>query len=262
MLLCVAASAQTAEEFKEKYARQVKNTGAAGVGVETILDNWIEAYPQDCDAWEGRFAYYWAKSRRVEVISSSDAKYLGNKPMLSLKDSLGNPVNYFEEPFFDEEYFAQASQSIDQAIKLAPLALEYRFDKINALIDYEKDSPDMASTELLNLIDQNYSSHPAWTLRGETVKPEDFESAIQEYCYTLYNKGTANGYDSFRIISERMSKIQPSNPDWLANIGAYYQVAKKDYKKATKYYKKALKLNPQHFAANRNLKIMEKQKNK
>jgi len=260
MLLCIAASAQTAEEFKEKYNRQVRNTGAAGVGVETILDKWLEAYPGDCDALEGRFAYYWAKSRKTEVVAKDSKKYLGTNPVLTLKDSLGNPVYYFEEPFFDESLFAESTKNIEEAIKLAPTALEYRFDKINALIDYEKDSPDMAATELLNLIDYDSKSHPMWYLRGESVGPEDFETAIQEYCYTFYNLNTPNGYNSFKIVSEKMSSLHPSNPDWLANIGAYYQVAKKDNKKATKYYKKALKLDPNHFAANRNMKIMEKNK--
>jgi len=262
LLLCGLASGQTAEEFKEKYARQVKNVGPSGVGVETIVNKWIEAYPDDLDARESKFTYYWAKSRDIQIEPRSGNKYLGKKPVLSLKDSLGTPVNYYEVPYFDEEYFSQATASIDELIKMAPNALEYRLDKISALLDYEKESPDMAATELLNLIDYNANSHPVWTLRGQSMDADDFDAIVKEYCSSFFNLGTSVGYNSLKIVSEKMAKMRPNDADWQANLGAYYQVGEKNIKKATKYYKKALKLDPENFAAKRNMRIIEKTKSK
>ena len=42
----------------------------------------------------------------------------------------------------------------------------------------------------------------------------------------------------------------------------YWQVAKRDDKKAAKYYKKVLKLNPGDETAKANLAIIERKKNK
>ena len=50
LLLAVQNSAaQSAAEYKSAYERQVRMLGQAGVGVETILDRWAEAAPDDCD---------------------------------------------------------------------------------------------------------------------------------------------------------------------------------------------------------------------
>ena len=46
--VCAVASAQTtAEEFQARYDRLVRNVGYSGVGVETLLDRWGEAFPGD-----------------------------------------------------------------------------------------------------------------------------------------------------------------------------------------------------------------------
>lgn len=262
LCLCLAAPAQTAAQFKEKFQRQVRSVGTAGVGVEYILDKWAAAYPDDCDMLEGRYAYYLAKSRTEEVKPMDAAKYLGQKPVLSLKDSLGKSVNYFVVPEFSDSLFRISQQCIDRAIELAPGALEYRFDKITALASYEKESPDMAATAMLDLIDYDASTHPQWSFEGKPVSREDFESAVQEYCFLFYKTGSPNSYESFRILSERMLKINPKSALFLNNMGAYWQVAKRDDKKAAKYYKKVLKLNPGDETATANLAIIERNKHK
>lgn len=258
----LGATAQTAAQFKEKYDRQVRSVGADGVGVEYILNRWAAAFPDDTDMLEGRFNYYLAKSRSEEVQSMNADKYLGQKPVLSLKDSLGKKVNYFTVPVFNDSLFRISQKSIDRAIELAPDALVYRFDKIGALAVYEKDSPDMAATAMLDLIDYDASAHPGWTFKGEAVSREEFESAVQEYCYLFYKTGSPNSYESFRILSERMLKINPKNTLFLNNLGAYWQVARHDDKKAAKYYRKVLKLNPGDESATANMKIIEKNKSK
>lgn len=262
MLCCIAFNAmgQTAEQFKEKYDRQVRAVGSAGVGVEYILDKWSEAYPDDCDMLEGRFNYYLSKSRSEEIQPMKVERYLGQKPVLSLKDSLGLPVHYFTVPMFNDSLFRLSQQYIDRAIELEPEALIYRFDKITALAAYEKESPDMAATAMLNLIDYDAAAKPAWTYAGEPVSREDFISSVQEYCYLFYRTGSPNSYESFRILSERMLKQDPKNTLFLNNLGAYWQVAKRDNKKAAKYYKKVLKLNPGDESATTNLAIIEKSK--
>ncbi|MBR5925593.1 MAG: hypothetical protein IKZ60_09025 [Bacteroidales bacterium] len=260
LCLCLAATAQTSAQFKEKYQRQVRSAGAAGVGVEYILDKWKAAFPEDCDMLEARYAYYLAKSRSDEIQVVNAEKYLGQKPVLSLKDSLGKKVNYFTVPVFNDSLFRISQKCIDKAIELAPNALDYRFDKITALAAYEKESPDMAATAMLDLIDYDASAKPAWTFQGQTVSRGDFESAVQEYCYLFYKTGSANSYESFRILSEKMLKANPKNVLFLNNMGAYWQVAKRDDKKAAKYYKKVLKLSPGDETATANLAIIERNK--
>ena len=260
LCLCLAATAQTSAQFKERYQRQVRNTGAAGVGVEYILDKWEDAFPEDCDMLEARYAYYLAKSRSDEIQVVNAEKYLGQKPVLSLKDSLGKKVNYFTVPVFNDSLFRISQKCIDKAIELAPAALDYRFDKITALAAYEKESPDMAATAMLDLIDKDAAEHPAWTFGGQPVGREDFESAVQEYCFLFYKTGSVNSYESFRILSEKMLKANPKNVLFLNNMGAYWQVAKRDDKKAAKYYKKVLKLSPGDETAAANLAIIERNK--
>ena len=262
LCLCVAASAQTSAQFKEKYQRQIRSVGASGVGVEYILDKWAAAFPEDCDMLEARYSYYLDKSRTEEVQAVDAVKYLGQKPVLTLKDSLGRNVNYFVVPQFSDSLFRISQQYIDGAIELAPKALEYRFDKITALASYEKESPDMAATAMLDLIDYDASARPQWTFEGQPVSREDFESAVQEYCFLFYKTGSPNSYESFRILSERMLKINPKSLLFLNNLGAYWQVAKRDDKKAAKYYKKVLKLSPGDETATANLAIIEKNKHK
>lgn len=262
LLVCIGfqAAAQTSAQFKEKYVRQVKAAGAAGVGVEYILDKWAAAFPDDCDMLEARYSYYLAKSRSEDIQKINAEKYLGQKPFLTLKDSLGRNVNYFVVPQFSDSLFRISQKYIDKAIELDPQALVYRFDKITALAEYEKDSPDMAATAMLDLIDYDASAHPVWTFNGEAVSREDFESSVQEYCFLFYKTGSPNSYESFRILSERMLKINPRSTLFMNNLGAYWQVAKRDDKKASKYYKKVLKLNPGDEAAKANLAIIEKNK--
>lgn len=262
VMMSLSATAQTSSQFKERFDRQVRSVGVAGVGVEFILDKWGAAYPEDTDMLEGRFSYYLAKSRSEEVQKIDAEKYLGQRPVLTLKDSLGKNVNYFTVPVFDDSLFRISQKNIDRAIELAPDALAYRFDKISALAAYEKDSPDMAATAMLNLIDYDAARHPDWIFKGEKVSRQDFESAVQEYCYLFYKTGSANSYESFRILSERMLKESPGNVYFLNNLGAYWQVARHDDKKAAKYYKKVLKLNPGDESATANMKIIEKNKRK
>ena len=260
--LCLASQAQTSEQFKDKYQRQVRSVGPDGVGVEYILNRWAAAFPEDCDMLEARFNYYLAKSRSEEIKPMDASRYLGQKPVLTLKDSLGKSVNYFVVPQFSDSLFRISQKSIDRAIELAPQALDYRFDKITALASYEKESPDMAATAMLDLIDYDASANPGWTFGGEAVTREDFEAAVQEYCFLFYKTGSENSYESFRILSERMLKANPKNALFLNNLGAYWQVAKRDDKKAAKYYKKVLKLNPGDETAKANLAIIERKKNK
>ena len=104
--------------------------------------------------------------------------------------------------------------------------------------------------------------HPGWTFDGQAVSREEFESAVQEYCFLFYRTGSPNSYESFRILSERMLRQNPKNTLFLNNLGAYWQVARHDDKKAAKYYKKVLKLNPGDESATANMKIIEKNKHK
>ena len=262
LLLPMAAMAQTPEEFKATYDRQVQVAGTGGLGVRPILEAWSAAYPTDTTMLEATFSYYLTKGRTLSVEVHDSRRYLGNEPTLSLKDSTGKAVNYFQVPVYDEEAFARSQSCIRQAIVLAPDNIGYRFDEIASLIDYEKESPDMAATAILELIDYNYSKRPSWWLTDRFLAPEEFDQAIMEYCSTLYNLGTPVGYESFKTISERMLRENPDDVGFIDNVGAYWQAYRKDYKKAAKFYKKALKIDPDDYPAKANLKLIDRIKSK
>lgn len=261
LAFCIAAQARTQttpEQFKARYDKLVSSVGTAGVGVEYLLDTWASAYPDDPSMLEGRFSYYYAKSRSEEVKRVDAAKYLGQKPMLTLKDSLGANVNYFVVPQFNDSLFRLSQVCIDKAVESHPDVLRFRIDKIAALSDYEKDSPDMAATALLDLIDYDQKAHPVWTEKGETLSREDFEATVQDCCYLFYRIGSTSSYESFRIIAERMLKLNPRSTVFLNDLGAYWQVARRNDKTAAKYYRKVLKIDPDDASAKSNLAIIER----
>ena len=88
------------------------------------------------------------------------------------------------------------------------------------------------------------------------------DAAVQEYCIVFYKTGSQASYESFRIISERMLKLEPRNTLFMNNLGAYWQVARKDDRAASKYYKKVLKLNPDDATAKTNMGIIRRNKQK
>ena len=257
MLCAIPAAAQmTAQQYKENYERQIRNVGYAGVGVETILNRWEEAAPDDGALLVGKFHYFLEKGTTSKVLVKDQTRYLGNDPVISVPDSSGKKVNYFEEYFYDEELFGQAQQAIERAIQLYPNELAYRLDKITSLTDYEKESPDMAAAALSELVDYNRKSHPSWTYEGSPVDQDVFLSLIQQYCYSFYRIGTPNSLDSFLALSEKMAKLYPKNPEFQNNIGTYWLVVKKNNRKALSYYNKVIKLDPDHYAAIKNCVLL------
>ncbi len=264
MLLCVQALAQSGEEqrYKASYDRQVRYVGAAGAGVETIIDRWTAECPDDPEAYAARFNYCFTKSRGTEIVQKEGARHLGAKPLFTLKDSLGRDVNYFEQPAFVDSLYADGIRAIDRAISLRPKEFRYRFNKISALMDYEKESPDLAFGEIGSLIGEYSSDKEGWTLDSAAADEDIFLQAVGEYCYALFQTGSPLSYEYFREISERMNRLYPRNTVFIDNLGSYWQVAKKNERKALKYYKKALKIDPQDYAATKNISIIERSKKK
>lgn len=254
--MCLQLSAQTEEDFAAQYSRQISVAGVSGMGVDYILNKWENAYPGSARMLEARFAYFFDKSRAPQMIRKEQSRFLGEKPAVALKDSLGKAVNYFREYFYDDGIFGQAISYLDKAIKLYPNDIAYRFDKITALIAYEKESPEMASQELMALIDRNSSEHPDWISRGEPVNEEYFISGVQEYCYSFFTIASPVSFESFRIVSERMSKLYPKNTAFLSNLGSYWLVAQKNNKKALKCYSQVLKVDPRNYAAIKNCVLL------
>jgi tetratricopeptide (TPR) repeat protein len=264
LLTCgIAMTAQTSsEDFRTRYQNLVKRVGAAGIGVETLVDRWEKAFPDDPDMLEARFNYYLTKSRSSKLVVKDAERFMGQKPYLSLKDSLDRPVNYFEELFYEDSLFALSSQAIDKAIRLYPDRIDLRFDKVTALTGYEKESPDMAYSALAGLIDYNAVSHPQWKMGDQVIDDETFEAAVQEYCFAFYTIGSPDSYEAFLDLSEKMVGYNPKSTIFLTNIGTYWLIAKNDTKKALKYYNKVLKLDPENYTAIKNCVILaRKEKN-
>ena len=257
MLFSVAMLAQTsADDFKARYERQIRMAGADGVGVETILDKWAEMFPDDTRMLEGRYKYYFAKSAESGVVTRDSRRYLGKDPVFSLKDSTGKDVFYFEDNVFIDSLFARSQSSIDRAISLEPEELAFRIDKITALMLYEKESPDMATAELLKLISFHKDSRPEWTYYGTAVDEDTFKQTIQEYCYSLFKTGSAGSYEAFRAVSEAMLKLYPKDTAIMNNLGSYWLVARQNNKQALKWYNKVLKINPKDYNAAKNCVIL------
>ncbi|MCD8313413.1 MAG: hypothetical protein LUC24_04565 [Bacteroidales bacterium] len=256
------ARAAASKAYSDRYDMLVSRLGLSGVGIETVLDNWEQVDPDNSKLLVARFAYYIDKAKTVGIVPKPGKKYLGNAPSLTLKDSLGNNVNYFEETTFDDSLFSIALKNIDKAIRLFPKELDYRFARCNALIAYEGESPDMALAGVEGIVDLFYADQNGWTYDDEGADSEFFIAAIQEYCYTFYNLGTTTAYAAFKSLSEKMLSYEKDNTMFLSNIGTYYFIAVKDEKQAFKYYNKVLKLKPDDYTAAKNCVVIARhQKN-
>lgn len=250
-------SAQSSEkEYYERYALLVNRLGPDGVGVETLVNKWLDDFPDDCNALVAQFNYYLLKSRSTQVLQKEGNKFLGQEPVLTMKDSLGKDVNFFEEAFYDDSLFVKATNAIDKTINLYPKALDYRFGKITAIEGYEKGSPDMTMITINSLIDLYFSDPSMWTYEKEIVDDAFFCDAIQEYCLSFYLQGTPGSFEAFRKVSEHMLRYRKDNALFLSNLGTYYFVGKQDRKQAQKYYTSVLKVDPNNYAAVKNLVVI------
>ena len=248
--VCVYAQDQSAV-LERRYNLLVEKVGFAGIGVETVLDAWERVDSTNLNMQLGRFRYYLTKGQTISVVAKPEKKYLGLEPVLTLKDSLGKDVYYFQEPFFDDALYGQAMKSLDKVISLAPDRLDFRFMKANTYITYEKGSPDMTLSYLSGLCDEAAARTKDWTF-GQDKKGRDFfADAMQEYCYNLFLIGTPSSREAFVTLSRKLNGIFPEYLDFLNNIGSY-QLMSQDYKGALKTYGKVLKKDPGNLTALQN----------
>ena len=259
VMAVLSASAQTKptqKEYSDRYQLLVSKLGIDGVGIETLLQNWAKDYPDDTDMLLGKFSYYLTKSRSSTYEIKETNRYLGNEPIIQMKDSLGKNVNYFQINSYDDELFGKATQALDKAIELNQNRLDFRLFKMSALLDYEKDSPDMTLAGLKALIDYDGRSHPSWEYPGYVSDKNLFPSLMQDCCYAFFLIGTPSSYEAFKELSEKMLTFYPDAYEYTTNIGSYYLVYKKDSKTALKYYNKVLKKHPDDYPTIKNCVLL------
>ena len=251
LLVFLSLSAQS-DRYEQRYNLLVSKVGNAGVGVETLLDNWAKADSTNENLLKARFNYYYTKAQSSQIVKKPSKKYLGMEPLLSLKDTSGTNIYYFQEVIFDDELFGQAVKAVDKAVGLYPDNIDYRFLKANAYMAYEKESPDMALAYLLDLAGKDAQRTRPWTYEGKKVGMDFLQSAMQEYCYSFYQIGSPQAMRAFLVLSEEMLRLHPDNTDYMNNIGSYHMVASDDYKTAMKWYRKVLKKDASNMAALQN----------
>jgi tetratricopeptide (TPR) repeat protein len=251
-LVLLLPSVAAAQDFGRRYDLLVERVGPCGVGVETLLENWAEAQPDNDKMLTAKFNFWLTKGQSSEVVAKSQRKYLGMDAMLALKDSTGADVYYFEVLKYDDECFREAIASVDRAIATYPERLDFRFMKANAYMSYERESPDMALANLLSLIADFVGSKTQWTYGGQSADEDFFALAMQQYCVSFYTLGTSGSYEAFRKLSEEMLRHRPGDPDFMTNLGSYHMLVKRDFKTALKYYDKVLKKHPDNYTSIKN----------
>lgn len=251
LLTALHMAAQT-QDFERRYNLLVSQVGPAGVGIETLINNWAKADQDNDRMLTAKFHYYLTKAQRTEVVTKETKKYLGTDPVLSLKDSTGADVFYFQVLAYDDELFREAINAVDRAIEVYPERLDFRFMKTNAYVSYERESPDIALANLIGLTNDFVKGTEEWTYDGNPADAEFFADAMQEYCISFYTLATPSSYEAFRKLSEVMVGVYPSNMAFLSNIGTYHMLVKDDCKTALKYYNKVLKKNPSDYTAIKN----------
>ena len=254
----VLSAQTTAEEYLGRWQKLSEKVGYTGLGVETLLGKWEKDFPDDPSMLEAKFLFYSNKSMSSRVIQLSQDRYLGRDPLIPFTDSLGVKKNYFEDTVFDEDLVSVSDKAIGRAIAIRPERLDYQFARINFLISYEKESPDMALVELSRLIEMTYAEKHGWVYPGieGNVDSETFKAFMQEYCYTFFKLASPRCYEAFRELSEKMLRYEKDDPLYLNNLGSYYLVYKKDSKSALKYYNKVLKKHPDDLTALRNCVVL------
>ena len=165
-LLAGAQETLQKEEYLRRYNNLTERVGPAGLGVETLLNKWEAAWPEDPYLWVARFNFSFSRCRTSRVVEMPVDKYLGQPPLIPMTDSLGVKHNYFEVYDYDEDLFAAANTAIGQAITLKPWRLDWRMARIDALFAFEKDRPEMTLQELKALADKHYKEHPVWEMDG------------------------------------------------------------------------------------------------
>ena len=65
------------EDYVRRYNNLTERVGAAGVGVETLLDKWAADYPDDLQQLLARFSFCFTKAQTTHVIQLAQDRFPG-----------------------------------------------------------------------------------------------------------------------------------------------------------------------------------------
>lgn len=248
-----------AQDYSAEFETAINDNDT--IAQKEILQKWEKATPNDADLFPAWFNYYFNKSRE-EVITLNEGSPLGDRDVLALSDTIGNPVGYIgNNVTYDTKYMDQALKIIEKGIQKYPNRLDMRFGEIYTL--GEMDNWKEFAQKIIDAVRYSAINKNNWLWTSdEPVKQgkETFLSALQDYQLQIYNTGNDALIPYMQQIAQEILKYYPDNIENMSNMAIGYLISG-EYDKALNYLLKAEKINPKDCVVLFNLAYAYREKN-
>lgn len=248
-----------AQDYSAEFETAINDNDT--IAQKEILQKWEKASPNDADLYPAWFNYYFNKSRE-EVITLNEGNPLGDKDILALSDTIGNPVGYIGENItYDTKYMDKALKIIEKGIQKFPNRLDMRFGEIYTL--GEMGNWQEFAQKIIEAVRYSAKNNNNWLWSGdEPVKEgkETFLSALQDYQLQIYNTGQDALIPYMQQIAQEILKYYPDNIENMSNMAIGYLISG-EYNKALEYLLRAEKVNPKDCVVLFNIAYAYREKN-